>query len=146
MYRVNINIFFKSMAGKRKLCHYIIKCSRIPLIINTEILITWHLKRVIQRVEVLLVTGKKVCQPKRKNSETCSKMSLKVYVHHCCGFSWPQVSYSSNFLTMETTKITEEDPDDPWTNKWKRYPNGILHQLVVQSKHMNSNKISTTKI
>jgi len=145
MYRVNINIFFKSMAGKRKLCHYIIKCSRIPLITNTEILIIWHLKRVIQRLQVLLLTGKKVRQPNRKNSETCSKMSLKVCVHHCSGFSWTQVSYSSDFFSYGNSKNNRRGSWWP-LNKWKRYPNGILLQLVVQSKHMNSNKISTAKI
>jgi len=68
---------------------------------NLEILIIWHLNRVVPRLEVLLFARKKLYQLNRQISGYVQNgLQVCLYVN-CYGISWPLNSCSINFFCDE---------------------------------------------
>jgi len=55
-----------------------------------------------------------------------------LYINRC-GASWSVVSYS-NLFSFEDSLNHKRGWLWPLTSRWRRYPNGILPWIVVQSK------------
>ena len=81
------NLFKLAQLTERFLFTYVAmpaECSKIPLIwhpVIEEILLVWHLRRVVPWTEVLLFNRKKLHQWNSQISRTCSKMPPRVSVH-----------------------------------------------------------------
>ena len=92
---------------------------------SSEILIHWHLSRVVPRLEILFfpMKKKKISETGRSQGHVRKGLRECLYIDGC-GNCWPPVSYTINIISYE-------DPSRhrtwwPSISRWRRHPNGIL--------------------
>lgn len=104
-----------------------------PMFNNSDIMITWHLRRVVPTPEILLFTRKKH-QWNRQIWGMSSKMPSRMFVHQPLLYLLTLVYYSINSFLVEPRKY-RRGLWQPWASRLGRYPNGILLWSVVLLKY-----------
>lgn len=103
-----------------------------------EILIFWHLRRVVPRAEVLLFIKRKH-QWQRQISGTCSKC-LQVCHYSNCYIFWLLVSFPIYFFSCKDSRKHRRVSLWHWKISWRRDSNQVLLRLVVQLMDNSTNE------
>jgi len=102
---------------------------------NSEMLIIWHLGKVVQRPEVLLFGRKSSISETDRSQDYIQKASKSVCTSTVMVVSWHPFFYSNFFIYEDSIKHRGWS----WW-PWTRYPVGILLLLLAQTKYRSTKK------